>query len=106
MVKDDYLASAPGGSLRLKGVKDGGISKKKKKKAKAATDGEAKADVAEAEGKRNDAVDKDGVANEQGRTESPSGTEEADGGPHVYKTEAERRHEEMRRKRVCGRLRR
>lgn len=121
MAKDDYTST--GGGLKLKGAKNAGISKhKKKKKAKPAA--ETSADitgVSERSGSRGAAerpMDEDRVeevgdeeergkssadVKERSRSRSPDasmGPAAASGG--VGKTDAERRHEEMRRKRVCA----
>lgn len=115
MVKDDYLSSTTGGSLRLKGAKDAGITKKKKKKSKPTSSSDERAGSAErkltgeGEGVREPRKERPGntiseeatVAKE--RAVNPlqeADVEEEAPGPHVHKTEAERRHEEMRRKRV------
>ena len=105
MVIDDYT-SAAGGSLKLKGVKDSKIDKKKKKKKKTQpednpTKGSATSDLNQDEDPTHSA-DSDSrrkmlgnaLAEEDGENEGrPLG---------AGKTEAERRHEERRRKRVSG----
>jgi len=119
MVSDDYLAPTTGGSLRLKGAKDAGITKKKKKKKppppkpsispvpgqQAGSDslgagtGDAASDKVEDGATENTATAPERGVNplqEEGSERAGEGEEST----HVYKTEAERRHEEMRRKRV------
>ena len=96
MPLDDYT-SAGGGALRLKGAK---VTKKKKKKdkgslAKALSGGDTSLVQA----------DRDGDASEKRRKDSggKDGSEEEDkeeDSPIVKKTEAERRLEELKRKRV------
>jgi len=90
---DDYAGGA-GGKLKLKGakIKDGRIDKKKKKKQKDKPSEE-----------RNESVEKTGerIGSEDrgtGDDEGGSGREE---GRIIGKTEAERKYEEIRRKRVC-----
>lgn len=89
MGKDDY-ATAGGGALKLKGAKNAGIEKKRKK--------EKKPKPMSTEAVQSPASNKDDPANKD---------EELDLGSNVntdiagtFKTEAERRHEETRRKRV------
>lgn len=116
MAKDDYLTSTPGGSLRLKGAKDAGVTKKKKKKkSKPPSSPNSGADQkpnkeSEDPGKADRELSEDSRIEEgtaaKERAANPAQEvdveEEEVGGPHVYKTEAERRHEDMRRKRVCS----
>lgn len=91
MPNSDYVSS--GGGLKLKGVKDGGVKKSKKKKVKkidAGGDGDGslvpqKVEKVDAE------VSEEEVAHPVTTTQTA-------------KTEAERKHEEMRRKRVSIRL--
>lgn len=86
---DDYKPA--GGALKLKGVQGGKIEKKKKKKKKfkPAEEGE---DVV---------VKKDLGVQEEGNSESGKGKEKAKESPIIVgKTEAEKRFEEMREKRV------
>ena len=94
MPSSDYT-NAVGGGLKLKGVKDAGVKKHKKKKAKA------------------DAVESkpvEGEQDEQSAIQTALAEEEGDGNTVLTqaeadvkefgKTEAQRRHEERRRKRV------
>ncbi|KAI9855071.1 MAG: hypothetical protein M1830_006492 [Pleopsidium flavum] len=118
MVKDDYLSSATGGSLRLKGAKDAGITKKKKKKPKPTSSPAERAGSAErrltVEGEPRkhqpeNSQSEEAAATAKERAVNPLqevDVEEEESGPHVYKTESERRHEEMRRKRLDERLKR
>ncbi|KAI9784597.1 MAG: hypothetical protein M1839_001819 [Geoglossum umbratile] len=103
MAGDEYAAA--GGSLKLKGVKDSKVDKKrKKKKVKAQPENETASDniaTAEAttEGEKRSVKSREGslgaIANGEASTPLIIG-----------KTEAERRHEEMRRKRLDERLKR
>jgi protein FAM32A len=93
MPSDDYTA-ATGGGLRLKGVKDSRIDKKKKKK-KEKKDAEAFKSVAKNEKAGERSLDKVLASEDEKEKEEeslPAG---------AGKTEAEKRHEERRRKRVC-----
>ena|SRR2546430_5798997 len=104
MMKDDYASA--GGSLKLKGVKDAKIDKKRKKKKQPKADGNVedsgRANSAEASGDRpasdreptRDNVDEDNEIDAKG-SEIERSERSVDG-----KTQAERRYEEMRRKRV------
>ncbi|KAJ9294383.1 hypothetical protein DTO271G3_6958 [Paecilomyces variotii] len=96
---DEYSAASGAGKLKLKGlkVKGGRVEKKKKKKEKkehAETSREASA-VAESQ--------QDG-----GGEAAAAATAEHEGGdvPIIEKTEAEKKYEEMRRKRLNDRLKR
>lgn len=124
MVSDDYLPPTTGGSLRLKGAKDAGITKKKKKKKpppppppkpsispvpgqQAGSDsvgagtGDAASDEVE-DGATEGTVTapERGVNPLQEEGVERAGAGEGEESTDVYKTEAERRHEETRRKRV------
>ena len=102
MGADEYTAVA-GGSLKLKGVKDSKIDKKKKKKRRQLEDDSSKEPAKPAKGqveefdtdgasKPNEWTLRDALAEEDAEHEdTPIG---------AGKTEAERRHEERRRKRV------
>ena len=87
MPPGDEYAAATGGTLKLKGVQGSKIDKKKKKKKK-----EEEATPATPHG----AAD----VTESGTAADAESRDEHDGAANVGKTEAERRHEEMRRKRV------
>lgn len=97
MPSDEYAAISGGGKLKLKGskVKDGRIDKTKKKKKKAEPEGATATTGKEAEEEAldgpNDAIDK-----KLDEELSDSGEKRV-----VFKTEAERKHEEQRKKRVC-----
>lgn len=109
MPSDDYTTGAIGGGLKLKGSKPLGITKtKKKKKDKLKAAGESTDEVSSArdvttldgengkgKGKKAEITD-DIDAEELERLEG-----EAYGGGGGGKTEAERKHEEMKWKRVC-----
>jgi protein FAM32A len=100
MVKDDYASAGGRGSLKLKGVKDSKIDKKKKKKSKKLNlEGEAGGKASASPAPANDEqagsaklVDEDGLLDDDVESEL------------VGKTEAERRHAEMQRKRVSQAL--
>jgi len=97
MGTEDYTASV-GGSLKLKGVKDSKVTKhKSKKKNKKAKDEQTDNATEEAKPKEQ-ALDR-ALASEEEKEEGDDAQrqEEIRG---VGKTEAERRHEERRRKRV------
>ncbi|RPA93615.1 DUF1754-domain-containing protein [Choiromyces venosus 120613-1] len=89
MGKEDYIST--GGSLKLKGVKDGGIKKKKKKKKPTTPDPTSEQESREDSAK---ATNADGL---EEREEEPED-------PYAGKTEAERRFEERKRKRMDERL--
>lgn len=88
--------SAVGGGLKLKGSKPSGISKKKKKSKIAKTDGTNGSRETETSdrAKKKDAIREDIGEDELARLEDEAYAQ--DNG----KTEAERKHEEMKRKRV------
>ncbi|KAI9866079.1 MAG: hypothetical protein M1813_001640 [Trichoglossum hirsutum] len=101
---DEYAAA--GGSLKLKGVKDSKVDKKrKKKKVKAQPENETASDQQPAE--RTSTTDEGGGADEsrEGST-GASISREASAPSSIGKTEAERRYEEVRRKRLDERLKR
>ncbi|EEA25646.1 conserved hypothetical protein [Talaromyces marneffei ATCC 18224] len=97
MPSDEYAAISGGGKLKLKGskVKDGRIDKTKKKKKKAEPEGATATTGKEAEEEAldgpNDAIDK-----KLDEELSDSGEKRV-----VFKTEAERKHEEQRKKRTA-----
>jgi protein FAM32A len=109
MGNEDYSAVV-GGGLKLKGGKPTGVVKKKKKKDKE-KDKErvqekavALEDALSTGSGSEIAVVKSRSPEEAGREYDKEGEEEAREGSydhHDGKTEAERKHEEMRRKRVC-----
>ena len=105
MGSDHYTAAPIGGSLKLKGVKDAGVSKHKKKRKRPKPENES-----ESETKAGEKSAGEGRATGVERTseeramEASAGEEKEvleDDTPGQGKTEAERRHEEARRKRVC-----
>jgi protein FAM32A len=111
MPSDDYT-SAVGGGLRLKGVKDAKIDKHKKKKRKA-PEGDAAAAATKESASAGAASEGDGAAEREApggapEDEGEGGKQETGGGEGpaeaARKTEAERRYEERRRKRVGSRL--
>lgn len=106
MGSDDYTAVPIGGSLKLKGAKDAGISKHKKKRKRSKPENESGSET-KAGGKFTGEGNVTGVERSpEERDEEASGGEEKvdleDDTPGQGKTEAERRHEDARRKRVCG----
>ncbi|KAI8714550.1 hypothetical protein NCS52_01175000 [Fusarium sp. LHS14.1] len=86
MASDDYTAVGGGGALKLKGSK---VHKKKKKRDKK-TDLEKNLDVGKREGP--DPDKKEEAADEP--------RDEEDDRPAVQKTEAEKRHDEIKKKRL------
>ncbi|RAO66127.1 uncharacterized protein BHQ10_002139 [Talaromyces amestolkiae] len=108
MPGDEYSAISGGGKLKLKGskVKDGRVDKTKKKKKKTDQDGataETRAKSTEAEPEKQEASERhfDTVDDKLDDELSESGEKRV-----VFKTEAERKHEEQRKKRLNDRLRR
>jgi protein FAM32A len=91
---DEYTAGG-GGKLKLKGskVSDGRVDKKKKKSKKSKSDKEGEVGSAPPEARHPD---------EDGRSEEPHPDDRTpdDAGATVGKTEAERKYEEARKKRV------
>ncbi|RMY65402.1 hypothetical protein D0863_09148 [Hortaea werneckii] len=121
MPSADY-GNAVGGGLKLKGAKDAGVKKKKKeKKSKAADAGDS--DRAQQNALQKALADEDkgddessgnhvaGIHEKDGLKDGVSGTLEQDGhrgsGDHkdYGKTEAQKKQEELRRKRLEERLR-
>lgn len=96
MGKDDYASS--GGVLKLKGVKDSKISKKKRKRKNAETDDLKPKELSEAFTEGTTAA---GNIPGDSALDTASTEQEVDN-HEVYagKTETERRHEETKRKRV------
>ncbi|UPK93377.1 hypothetical protein LCI18_004312 [Fusarium solani-melongenae] len=87
MASDDYTAVGGGGALKLKGSK---VHKKKKKRDKK-TDLEKNLDTGKREGP--DPEKKNKEADDEPR-------DEEDDRPGVQKTEAEKRHDEIKKKRL------
>lgn len=87
MPSDDYAVATGGGALKLKGAK---VSKKKKKKDKS--------DLEKNLGK--EVVRKDKLPSEERREDEEERGEEEEQIPEANKTESERRHDELRKKRV------
>ncbi|KAJ4168038.1 hypothetical protein NW754_011852 [Fusarium falciforme] len=87
MASDDYTAVGGGGALKLKGSK---VHKKKKKRDKK-TDLEKNLDTGKREGPDPDKKNKE--ADDEPR-------DEEDDRPEVQKTEAEKRHDEIKKKRL------
>lgn len=92
--------------MKLKGVTDSKVDKKKKKK-KTKKDNKEKEDTLlnpaddVASPVRDQDQDQAASASNDKSTERPDATGSPIDGAYVGKTEAEKRHEEMRRKRVC-----
>jgi protein FAM32A len=115
-MSDPYSAIPSTGRLKLKGVKDSKIDKKKKKKSKPRTDGEDGAeDFQDKPVMLKNLEDEDAQITKEdhremslvdGKRVSPSaGVEEEEVSERV-KTEAEKRFDEQRRKRLDERLKR
>lgn len=101
MGKEDYAASS-GGALKLKGAKNAGIDKKRKKKSKPKPDDVDGSAVAQTSSKRQ-AADQGATAKVLAEEDASLVTaDEAAAGTGAGKTEAERRHDEMRRRRVSA----
>lgn len=94
MASDDY-ASAIGGGLKLKGSKPSGVTKKKKNKNKSKPD----SDDSTAAALQKALADEERAAAAE-KTEDVTREEQEEYEPGGGKTEAERKYEEMRRKRV------
>jgi protein FAM32A len=101
MASDDYSA-AIGGGLKLKGSKPSGVTKKKKKdKSKAKPDpDEPKTSALQRALADEDPGDAQEGAATAGSEARSVGNDDEDYEPGSSKTEAERKYEEMRRKRV------
>lgn len=101
------IANTPntGGSLKLKGTKDGGIKKKKSKKSRTKSKSEDRDDDNSERALSNTGEESKDSKEEPGEGRSRSGSAERDGPEkgdyYAGKTEAERRFEERKRKRVC-----
>ena len=109
MPADDYTAAVSGG-LKLKGVSSSSkVSKSRKKKRPKAPESESITNVRSDESKDEPTKDGEDATTEQDEStrdgsERPLEDVEATTPPQVGKTEAELRHEERRRKRVCSSL--
>ncbi|MCJ1304418.1 hypothetical protein MMC08_007230 [Hypocenomyce scalaris] len=110
MGTDDYTAAPIGGGLKLKGVKDASVSKHKKKRKRPKPVNESEN---ETQNDGRDAEEKNVASGERTleemAVEANGGEGKAEGegeAPGRGKTEAERRHEEARRKRLDERLKR
>ena len=108
MAGDDYTP-AVGGGLKLKGVNmSSKISKHKKKKKKPKPDHPESTTYATPKDETSALIDEDAKAENEseahakGEDEVARSDEEAPTPSRVGKTEAELRHEERRRKRVCS----
>ena len=108
MPSSDYK-NAVGGGLKLKGAKDSGVDKKKKKK-KPNSDPEAndsKATIEKSERAReidpeDDSAVQEALADEEIADDVSASKQREDEVKQYGKTEAQRRHEERRRKRVSS----
>ncbi|KAK1061165.1 hypothetical protein LTR12_004813 [Friedmanniomyces endolithicus] len=96
MPSSDY-SSAIGGGLKLKGAKDAGIKKKKKSKPAEPTSSKVEAQSSD------DTVLQKALADEETNLEA-SGVEREAETKQYGKTEAQKRHDERRRKRLDERL--
>lgn len=101
MPSSDYTTT--GGGLKLKGAKPAGVDKKRKKKPKPAT---TTAEASQDQSLRKALEDED--ESPENRMQEGTDSKDLEGARHERaipgasgKTEAERRHEERRRKRVC-----
>lgn len=102
MPSSDYTSTV-GGGLKLKGAKDAGVKKHKKKKPKGeANDSKTERSTERIESDAESGALQKALANEEeGEVKGSDvpGKKEARGDG---KTETQRKHEEMRRKRVCA----
>lgn len=107
MPSEDYTPTASTGKLKLKGVKDAKISKKKKNKS--SKDEKYAGDIVEDNSimlrkleEEDREIGRDEEKKRKGKSEEPvdGDVRDAELGIRV-KTEAERRYDEQRRKRVC-----
>ncbi|KAK0247909.1 hypothetical protein B0A54_16623 [Friedmanniomyces endolithicus] len=96
MPSSDY-SSAVGGGLKLKGAKDAGIKKKKKSKPAGSTSSKVEAQVSD------DKALQKALADEENSLEATGVEREAET-KQYGKTEAQKRHDERRRKRLDERL--
>lgn len=100
MPSSDYT-NAVGGGLKLKGAKDAGVKKHKKKKLKPEAGSAKVPDTNQEQGGENSTALQKALADEEG----DDGVQQqelakVDKDTGAGKTEAQRRHEEIRRKRV------
>ncbi|KPM44037.1 hypothetical protein AK830_g2513 [Neonectria ditissima] len=86
MASDEYTTGG-GGALKLKGAK---VQKRKKKRDKSALEKNLGSEVA----------NKTSTAEESKKDDKADDDDNDDGRPAVQKTEAEKRHEEIKRKRL------
>ncbi|KAF7846478.1 hypothetical protein BT93_L4272 [Corymbia citriodora subsp. variegata] len=103
MPSSDYTSA--GGGLKLKGAKNAGVDKKRKKKkehSSTATTEQSLARVKEETAKSTNDEVQNSESREQSATQKLDPRELRDSG----KTDAERRHEELKRKRLDERLKR
>jgi len=103
MPKDDYTAVA-GGRLKLKGVSDGRVDKKKKKKKEKAKEKEKERDQSGSEAPTKTITE--GIPETNDKSEEPRSRSRSTSEAPLYagKTEAERRFEERKRRRLDERL--
>ncbi|KAJ7925963.1 DUF1754-domain-containing protein [Mycena leptocephala] len=87
----------PGGSLKLKGVAEGGIVKKKKKKSKQKESELERERVKELRLREEAAASKSSLPGSGSNSPAPSGSSDR-------KTDAERRFEEVQRRRLAERV--
>ncbi|KAJ5450644.1 uncharacterized protein N7458_007093 [Penicillium daleae] len=99
MAPDEY-STGGGGKLKLKGskVSDGRVDKKKKKKAK------KEKDAAQSEQAEQVQRPESGEADAEAEAEREASREREEEGGSSAKTEAEKKYEEVRRKRLHERL--
>jgi protein FAM32A len=96
MAKEDYSAT-PGGSLKLKGVKDSKVHKKQKRKRP--KNGES--DEATAHEEAEEQSLENALASEEDKEIKDPLLKDGQPSKGSGKTEAEKRYEERRQKRVC-----
>ena len=100
MPSSDYT-NAVGGGLKLKGPKDAGVDKKKKKKKPKPDASDYKAVVPREKDEVEESAAQKALAEEEQEDMEATKAQAAEA-KEFGKTEAQRRHEERRRKRVCS----
>lgn len=100
MAGDDYSV-AIGGGLKLKGSKPSGVTKKKKKDKSKPKDKSTISALNSALADEEQAARKDAEKERGQDTVDERGEDEEEYEPGSSKTDAERKYEEMKRKRVC-----
>lgn len=103
MPSSDY-GNAVGGGLKLKGAIDAGIKKHKKKKPKLDSRESKAADITAKEQDVEESAVQKALAEEEEKEHDDSAKQQEAEVKEYGKTEAQRRHEERRKKRVCPQI--